>query len=796
MSTLERISSSSLSSHKSLEQIPRPLLSLELDLIPQNDIDENSDDLRNHSKNEFSQRKTLELLCMKREMVGRILSVQNITFLDSHVTKQVRLLPRRKINRSTSAENEHNMTDDEKEDYDKFVFECPYSKAVKKYSLHIKHYVPFPDASNRTYHNDGGNSHGLFIILPKTNITIASPSTNIMKESQNSKEENLTQSLSVETTNPAVRTLIQTISILLYSSSDNNIPKTFLFSGPPGVGKTHAVRTAIQHFRHYQKKTIKLISIKGSEILGYGLYESVNHLSKLFQSAFNTKSSRSSSLSIIFLDECDALLNEESPSSFLIASQLSLLLDQIHYNNEYVIVVAATNRVETIPVWLRRPGRFDREINVSPPNTKERLKIITSLLKTYYHDQYANKDVDSDDDSSTSSSSSSYNTYSFRDNSFQRHNTSLPALFDSVGLQDVAERCVGYVAADLAALVRRASIISTTSGSKNTSNISINALKLASQEIGGASALRDATLSAPPKTTWADIAGDLNGAKKKLRQAIEWPILKAREFVHLGLSPPRGILLYGPPGCAKTTLARAAAGSAKVAFFSKSPADIFSSSYVGDAEKVIRKSFELARASAPCILFFDEIDAIIGSDGGGDSHSSGMNRGTAAEARVMSTFLNEMDGISSKSLDGVLVLGATNRPKTLDPALLRPGRFDSVIYVPPPDFLARKSIFEMHISKVNLQVDEEMKEETIDIDHLASEELSGQMTGAEIVGACQEASMMAIREAYDQQTIKTNKDLEKFVRLRNHHLETALRNVKPLLSSSRMLEEYSSFQDE
>ena len=239
-------------------------------------------------------------------------------------------------------------------------------------------------------------------------------------------------------------------------------------------------------------------------------------------------------------------------------------------------------------------------------------------------------------------------------------------------------------------------------------------------------------------------------------------------------------MLYGPPGCAKTTLARAAAGASGAGFISMSPAEVYGSSYVGEAEAIVRSAFKLARSATPCIIFFDEIDSILGSDQDSAAHGMGRSaRGTSAEARVLSTFLNEMDGVDSASEDGVLVLGATNRPGILDKALLRPGRFDKIVYVPPPDFEGRIAILKKYCDIWNT--------DTVDLSSLASHEISGSMTGAEIVGACRAAAMKALR--------LSKPDDSKPVCVTHKHLEESLRSVKPLLSDPRAMDDFLVFEE-
>mmetsp|Transcript_38908 Transcript_38908/g.56798 ORF Transcript_38908/g.56798 Transcript_38908/m.56798 type:complete len:678 (-) Transcript_38908:168-2201(-) len=591
------------------------------------------------------------------------------------------------------------------------------------------------------------------LITPSTNITISLPS---QPSSDNPSATHTKQKIS-----PVATEILHTLQLLrLLSPLSIHLPRAFLLTGPPGVGKTHAVRTAMNLSPH-----TTLQSIRASELLSSHTNPAIA-LTKLF-SAPSSKSH--CHLCCVFIDECDALLSHPA-----IPPALATLLDNLPPN---FIVIAATNRIDAFPSFLTRPGRLDCHIALAPPTATQRFDILTSLLQQ-----------------------------------------SQCTLQDEHVIE-LAHTCVGYVPADLMSLVRRAAFLASSSSSNlstpsledNTPIITLDLLQNALNDVG-ASALRDAALSAPPKTSWDDIAGDAGGAKTSLQQAVIWPLTKQAAFQSLGLVPPRGILLHGPPGCAKTTLARAAAGASNIAFFSLAPADVYASSYVGMAEATVRRAFSLARSAAPCILFFDEIDSIVGSSGSSSSPSSsniGMGRGNSAEARVLSTFLNEMDGVDGSIQDGVLVLGATNRPSSLDAALLRPGRFDKVIYVPNPDREARKLIFRSQCQKWKVSPSSSSLgiNDEFDIDYLASDDVSGFMTGAEIVGACREAAMMAIREYTNTllsiHTAKLTYVDEKdnisngcLCFVRQMHVEQALKAVHPLLSDKSILERYSSFQQE
>lgn len=554
------------------------------------------------------------------------------------------------------------------------------------------------------------------LILPSTKITLDTASRN-----KCSRKMPTTSTLSTIILD-AVHAIRVSPTLL------SNIPKTFLLSGPPGVGKTYLVRESAKLLSEDAPCFLEVLN--GSEILSCGSEsEAALQLQERFAKMSGVVSDHQDAVALIFLDECDALVTAE-----LVAASVASLLDRVNGDVKYrnIVVVAATNRIDTIPHYLRRPGRFDCNVQLSPPNADERTSILLSILRKA---QIPDSEIVSEE------------------------------------IAAIARQCVGYVAADLVALCRHACRLEANGESCSLSK----RLEIAMESVG-ASALRESAMISIPIARWDDIAGDPGGAKSKLRQAIEWPQQKREAFAKLGLEPPKGILLYGPPGCAKTSLVRTAAACSGVAFLTLSPADVFSSSFVGEAESVVRRAFSLARSAAPCILFFDEIDAILGQEEAGQH---GMGRGQSVEARLLSTFLNEMDGVDGSTGDGVTVIGATNRPWTLDTALLRKGRFDNVIYVPPPDEEERRVLFEYQCK--------DCASETIDFEVLASNEVSGNMTGAEIISACRDAAMQILRN----KTRDTGSDL---ACLDQSHLLDALRSLVPMLSRPGALDNFVAFQ--
>jgi SpoVK/Ycf46/Vps4 family AAA+-type ATPase len=569
--------------------------------------------------------------------------------------------------------------------------------------------------------------------------------------------------------------------------------QSILLTGPPGVGKTHAVRTISQQY-HIPLHVVSGGNVASSTSTTTAEAQMIELLLGRPQQRSNPADvATTAPMRIVFMDECDALFpaaasdnnNKEDGGGSTMESTLCYCLDQM----ENVLLVAATNRPDAVPRRVRM--RFHRELLLTPPNRTERYQLLRSLL---FKPQRAGWPPATTPTTMTTTTPSR----SRREGQPQRQQQPPPP---NRWLEALADDCVGYVAADLAALVARAYLLRVKAlaaakcGSSQSSMVHENDdetadktteddddlenysdddwhyfLRLAMQDVG-ASALRAIV---PPGTTlsWNDVVGN-DHVKKLLRQAIEWPVTKREAFRQLDLQAPRGILLYGPPGCAKTSLAKAAAHGR--AFCCYSPANVYSTSYVGDAEAVIRQAFATARAAAPCILFFDELDAIVVADG------ASSTRGNHVEARVLSTFLNEMDGLdttsasnddeagSSNDNNGVLVLAATNRPSVLDAALLRPGRLDRLIYVPPPDDEARRGILHKY-------TDGMFEEEAV--------QLSTHMTGAEIVGACREALLKCAALGRDD-------DIDTVRRT----VTQCLREVKPLLGNPVARESYRESYD-
>ena len=495
-------------------------------------------------------------------------------------------------------------------------------------------------------------------------------------------------------------------------------PKGVLLHGPPGTGKTLLAKAVAN------ETNANFYSLSGPEIMSKYYGESEENLRKIFKEAIENAPS------IIFIDEIDSIApkREEVTGEVerRIVAQLLALMDGLEERGK-VVVIGATNRINAIDPALRRPGRFDREIEIGIPDKNGRKEIL------------------------------------------EIHTRGMPLAKD-VDLDKLAEMTHGFSGADLAALCKEAAIRALRrilpeidlEAEKIPAEI-LEKLEVTEKDFYDAfksmtpSALREVVIETP-NIHWDDIGG-LKEAKQKLKEAVEWPMKYNELFSHMDAKPPKGILLYGPPGTGKTLLAKAVATESEANFISvKGPE--FLSKWVGESEKAVRETFRKARQAAPCIIFFDEIDAIAPSRGGlGDSHVT---------ERVISQMLTELDGL--EELRDVIVIAATNRPDIVDAALLRPGRFDRLIYIPPPDKEARKEIFKIHTKKKPLADD-------VNLEELA--ERTEGYTGADIAALCNEAVMAAIRE-YIEKEGKIDKEKMKKLKIHKRHFEEALKNVKPL----------------
>ncbi|CAL5396376.1 unnamed protein product [Camellia sinensis] len=492
---------------------------------------------------------------------------------------------------------------------------------------------------------------------------------------------------------------------LLYSRESHKLglqwPRGLLLYGPPGTGKfPHSVHRAYAG--------------ESERILREAFAEASSH-------------AKSGKPSVIFIDEIDALCprrDSRKEQDIRVASQLFMLMDSNKPTSRsvpQVVVVASTNRADAIDPALRRSGRFDTEIEVTTPNEDERFQILKPNLYT----------------------------------------KKLP-LDPSVDLRSIAASCNGYVGADLEALCREAAMSAVRKSSDAHEEAGMRSLTMDdwkhARSVVGPSITRGVTVEIP-KVSWEDIGG-LKNLKKKLQQAVEWPLKHSAAFSRLGVSPVRGILLHGPPGCSKTTLAKAAAHAAQASFFSLR--ELYSM-YVGEGEALLRNTFRRARLAAPSIIFFDEADVVAAKRGGKSSSN------IAVGERLLSTLLTEMDGLEQAK--GILVLAATNRPHAIDAALMRPGRFDLVLYVPPPDLEARYEILSVHTRNMKVSNDVDLKQIAEDTELF---------TGAELEGLCREAGIVALREDISASVVC------------NRHFQTVWKSLKPALTTEEV-NSYLSF---
>jgi len=501
-------------------------------------------------------------------------------------------------------------------------------------------------------------------------------------------------------------------------------PKGVLLYGPPGTGKTLLAKAIASETNSH------FASISGPEIISKFYGESEGKLREIFDDA------NDNAPAIIFIDEIDSIAPKREEVSGeverRIVAQLLSLMDGLESRGD-VVVIAATNRPDSIDPALRRGGRFDRELEVGIPDEMARLEIL------------------------------------------QIHTRGMP-LDKNVKLKTLASRTHGFVGADLEILAKEAALsslrrflpeIDLSSDARTLDpetlqrlNITMKDFELGLVEVNP-SALREVFVE-KPNVTWDDIGG-MEKIKQLLQEAIEWPMKYGKVFETMKAKPPTGILLYGPPGTGKTMLAKAVANQANANFISIKGPELISK-WVGESEKGVREIFRKARSAAPCIIFFDEIDSIASArrKGGADS---------GVIERVVSQLLTEIDGL--EEMKGVTILAASNRPELIDPALMRPGRFDHVIRVGQPDYETRQKILQVHLEGIKIS-------DKIDLDSLAGS-TSG-WSGAEIAALVNRARMLAIREFIDV-NVSTAGDIDELalqnLMITKHHIDTAYSEVKP-----------------
>ncbi len=558
-----------------------------------------------------------------------------------------------------------------------------------------------------------------------TGITKITPKTKLVIQSRIVQEKTLRTSITYEDIG-GLQEQIQRVREMielplrfpeLFQKLGIEPPKGVLLYGPPGCGKTLLAKAVAT------EAEANFILINGPEIMNKYYGETEARLREIFRKA------EEEGPSIIFIDEIDAIAPKRSEVTGevekRVVAQLLALMDGLEGRGS-VIVIGATNRPNALDPALRRPGRFDREIEIGIPDKRGRTEIL------------------------------------------QIHTRGMPLAKDVV-VEKLGEITRGYTGADLTALCREAAMKAIR---RILPNIDFSEEKIAPEILNNLevtmrdfmdaykeitpSALREVEVETPT-VRWEDIGG-LSNVKQKLIEVVEWPLKYPEKFQRLGIKAPKGVLLYGPPGCGKTLLAKAVATESEANFITIKGPEIYSK-WVGESEKAIRETFRKARQAAPAVIFLDEIESIA-------PRKDMMEDSSGVANRVASQLLAEMDGI--EELTDIVVIGATNRPDLLDPAILRPGRFDRLIFIPPPDERSRLEILSIYTRNMPLAED-------IRLEDLASR--SEGFSGADLESLCREAALAALRRDINAEKV-TKIDIEE-----------AFTIVKPSISP-QMLREY------
>ncbi|PIZ91878.1 AAA family ATPase [Candidatus Micrarchaeota archaeon CG_4_10_14_0_2_um_filter_55_9] len=553
-------------------------------------------------------------------------------------------------------------------------------------------------------------------------LVVVTPETELMLREEPVKELGKIETISYEDIG-GLRDVVQKVREMvelpmrhpeLFERLGIEPPKGVLIYGPPGCGKTLLAKAVAN------ESDTHFITLSGPEIVSKFVGEAEEKLRNIFKEA------EDNAPAIIFIDEIDAIApkREEVVGEVekRIVSQLLVLMDGLKSRGQ-VVVIAATNRPNAIDPALRRPGRFDREIEIGVPDKRGRREIL------------------------------------------EIHTRGMP--MEDVSIDDLAAHTHGFVGADLQSLCKEAAMLALRRvlpkmnlEDEEIPKHILEELKVNKKDFEDAlkgiqpSALREVFVEIP-NVKWEDVGG-LKEAKREIIEAIELPLKSPEAFTRLGIRPVKGILLYGPPGTGKTLLAKAVATESEANFIAVRGPEMFNK-WVGESEKSVREVFRKARLAAPCIIFFDEIDAL--------ASARGLDESSHVTERVVNSLLAEMDGISNQK--NVVVIAATNRADILDPALLRPGRFDKLVEIPLPDEEARLAIFKVHTKGMPL-------DKGVDLEELVKK--TEEYSGADISALCREAGLNALRENVNAKKVGPK------------HFENAFNDIKPLMKQQKRVE--------